>query len=281
VTFASLLVAGALAAGLVVDPEAESLANRMDAAWARVDTLTYRFNKTERMRDGAVIVEEVAVKLKKPLLLYIAALLPQPGQEIIYDPRTDRERFAVHPGSFPDITLHLAIDGSLATRGQHHLLTHAGLGYTIGTLKAGIARARKEEEGGVLHYVGSTTLWGRKAHMIRFEAGDLTSLEIMAREDETLFAFATRVGMDAYAIFCVNPELDAVTDELEPRPYKVPKNYGAKTEFTIDAETYLPIRVTIWDKLGHVYERYDYMDMVVDPKLTDLDFDPKNPAYDF
>ena len=278
---AALLTAAIVGVGFEADPEATALVERMSAAWAHVDTLTYRFNKTERMRDGTLIVEEVAVKLKKPLSLYIAAILPDRGQEIIYDPRHDPEHFVVHRGRFPDLTLHLDLYGSLATRGQHHLLTHAGLGYTLSTLKIGINGARKRAEGGVLRHVGTTTLWGRGVEVIRFEAGDLTPLEIPAHADETLLDFAARVGMDAYAIFSINPEIEQMTDELEARAYKVPKTYGARTELAIDLGTGLPIRVTIWDAAGRLYERYDYMDVVVNPRLTDIDFDPENPAYNF
>ena len=276
-----LLITGTVATGFAVDPAALALVERTQDAWAKVDTLTYRFNKTEQMRDGEVIVEEVAVKLKKPLALYIAAILPRPGQEIIYDSRRDPNRFVVHPGRFPDVTLHLDPRGSLATRGQHHLLTHAGLSYSLETLRRGIRRSQKADEGGALRYLGTTTLWGRKVEIILFEAGDVTPLLVGAYEDEPLFDFAARVGADAYSIFAINPDIGAVNDELEARPYKVPKSYGAKTEFAIDLETGLPIRVTIWDRDGRIYERYEYREMVVNPTLTDRDFDPENPAYDF
>ncbi|WP_254509815.1 DUF1571 domain-containing protein [Anatilimnocola floriformis] len=56
----------------------------------------------------------------------------------------------------------------------------------------------------------------------------------------------------------------------------------------IDDETKLPVRYAAYhwptdaaDKLGPVLEEYTYLDIKLNPGLTDADFDPENPNYKF
>jgi len=49
----------------------------------------------------------------------------------------------------------------------------------------------------------------------------------------------------------------------------------------VDHEYRLPIYAEIFDWHGQLIERYGYIDIRLNPGLTDADFDPKNPAYGF
>jgi outer membrane lipoprotein-sorting protein len=49
----------------------------------------------------------------------------------------------------------------------------------------------------------------------------------------------------------------------------------------VDLEHRLPIYAEIFDWDGQLIERYSYLDLRLNPGLTDEDFDPKNPAYGF
>ncbi len=56
---------------------------------------------------------------------------------------------------------------------------------------------------------------------------------------------------------------------------------GKTIELLLDKGHGLSLRTTISDWGGRLYEQYEHRDMVVNPPLTDADFDPENPAYDF
>ncbi len=277
----TLCVAASVAVGQSYDPNAKALLDTMVARWNAVSSATYRIHKTERMRDGEVVVEEVAFKFKRPGQMYLAAILPRVGQELIYNAKRSRDEFTVHPGRFPDVTLNLSLTSSLALERQHHQVLHSELGYTFAMLSRDLARAEREGAAGAVRYQGANTVRGRAVEIITVELSALPPLRVQAQAGESLFAFAERVGMDAYVIFNSNPSLDAFGDELEAASYLVPRFYGAKTEFVIDVELQLPVSVTIWDDRGRVYERYSYTEMVINPPLTPLDFDPDNPAYHF
>jgi outer membrane lipoprotein-sorting protein len=49
----------------------------------------------------------------------------------------------------------------------------------------------------------------------------------------------------------------------------------------VDREHRLPVYAEIFDWRGQLIERYGYLDVRLNPGLTDADFDPKNPAYEF
>lgn len=278
------MTAFALSVGLVVagaDPRAALEIERMFSAWHRVDALSYRLDKTERLRGGELVHEAAFVKLRRPDSYYIAALEPRRGQEVIYVGSRDRDRLVVHPGRFPDITLEISVRGGLATQRQHHLVTHSGLRYTIEGLRQMLLAARDGGDDGRIVYAGIRVVGGHRCHAIESYAGSAKPARIAARDGEPLFEFAERVGQDAYVIYSSNPEINDLTDELEARDYVVPPYYSSRSEWMLDEETSLPLRVTFWDADGSLYERYEYAGMRINPPLTDLDFDPENPGYGF
>jgi outer membrane lipoprotein-sorting protein len=49
----------------------------------------------------------------------------------------------------------------------------------------------------------------------------------------------------------------------------------------VDRQYQLPVYAEIFDWHGKLIERYGYLDVRLNPGLTEADFDPKNPAYGF
>jgi outer membrane lipoprotein-sorting protein len=65
-------------------------------------------------------------------------------------------------------------------------------------------------------------------------------------------------------------------------PVDPAKSYYCMTAvIDVDREHQLPIYAEIFDWHGQLIERYGYLDLRLNPGLTDDDFDPKNPAYGF
>jgi outer membrane lipoprotein-sorting protein len=65
-------------------------------------------------------------------------------------------------------------------------------------------------------------------------------------------------------------------------PVDPAKGYYCMTALIdVDREYQLPIYAEIFDWHGQLIERYGYLDLRLNPGLTDGDFDPKNPAYGF
>jgi len=65
-------------------------------------------------------------------------------------------------------------------------------------------------------------------------------------------------------------------------PVDPAKGYYCMTAIIdVDREYQLPVYAEIFDWHGQLTERYGYLDVRLNPGLTDADFDPKNPAYGF
>jgi outer membrane lipoprotein-sorting protein len=264
------------------DPKGMAVLQRLLKTWDSVQTLTFRMHKTERMCDGETLFEKANVKLRKPGDVYLGNIEPKPGQEAIYSPARNKKELVAHRGSFPDVTVEISIYGGLATDGQHHVITHTGFAYLLGQIRAGVEESRRNFHNERLEYGGSLYFHGRAAEKIILHAGDKEDRRVVAKRDESLFAFARKVDADPYLIAYHNDGLDELTDRVsEGVTYVVPAYYGAKTEIILDKELGLPLRTSIWDSEGRIYEQFEYFDMKVNPPLTDLDFDPENPAYGF
>jgi outer membrane lipoprotein-sorting protein len=56
---------------------------------------------------------------------------------------------------------------------------------------------------------------------------------------------------------------------------------GAQFVINQDVESKIPIRIRVYDRDGRLVENYGYENLNLDARLSDADFDPKNPGYDF
>jgi outer membrane lipoprotein-sorting protein len=56
---------------------------------------------------------------------------------------------------------------------------------------------------------------------------------------------------------------------------------GAQFVINQDVESKILIRIRVYDRDGRLVENYGYENLNLDARLSDADFDPKNPGYDF
>ncbi|MEO1172197.1 MAG: DUF1571 domain-containing protein [Myxococcota bacterium] len=265
-----------------LDPRAEACVSRFEAAWSKVRTLRFNMVKRERLRNGRVIKEEIGVKLRRPKTLYVAQLRPRRGQEAIYDPARDRDEVLAHPGRFPDFTVSLDLYGSYATKDQHHPVDHIGYDYTLGVVRTLIGWAQSAKYGERFEYLGSVERDGEVLEHVRFVGGKAPWRHVTARDDESVFDLAKRVGADPYLIYYYNRSLDDYSDELdEGTSYRIPPYYSPSLDLWFSSRSQLLVRMEAKDYEGRRYEDYRYTNMAVNPRLTDRDFDPDNPEYNF
>jgi outer membrane lipoprotein-sorting protein len=266
---------------LKLDEPALAAVQRFERNWRAAKSATYRIVKTERMRKGKVVQEELQIKLQKPGRVYVRMLRPIAGREIIYDRTKSPDRLTVHNGRFPDLTLNLDIHGMLATHDQHHTIEDLGFDQAVDVFRTALEIAKKQPHGEYLEYAGERRFAGRLTDYVIMHAGKRPARKEVARS-ESLLAFANRVGMDAYVIYMANPKIRSLTSNLnEGEAYVVPAYYAHRCDSWFDKETGMPLKQTMFDAEGKLYESYEHHDIVLNAELTDADFDPKNPAYGF
>lgn len=65
-------------------------------------------------------------------------------------------------------------------------------------------------------------------------------------------------------------------------PYENAEDYdGAQFVINQDVESKILLRIRVYDRDGQLIENYGYENLNLDARLSDADFDPKNPEYDF
>ncbi|MEZ4449367.1 MAG: DUF1571 domain-containing protein [Nannocystaceae bacterium] len=148
--------------------EVIALVESMEAAYSKVEDYTATFTKQERVRGRLLAKETMSLKFAKPFRVYLKWIAGKhEGQEVIYSRGWNDGKIRAHTGSFPDITVDLAPDGSLAMRGNRHPITDFGIGNTIALLArdARLAAARPQDK---VSYVdlGVSTVAGVKARCV-------------------------------------------------------------------------------------------------------------------
>lgn len=88
--------------------------------------------------------------------------------------------------------------------------------------------------------------------------------------------------MDPYRILMENPQIDGLSDKLEPGSfYLVPLHYGSRLELVFNEENGLLVRQRVWEPAETLYEDYSFTSIRINPELGAQAFDEKNTAYDF
>ncbi len=139
----------ALVGTAISHAEVLNLVQGMEKAYTKVDDYTSTFVKRERVKGRLMPREVMFVKFADPFNLYIKWTKGKhEGQELLYVKGWNSGKIRAHTGKFPDITVDLDPEGSLASRGNRHPITDFGLGKMIELLARDVrlAGARPQDK---------------------------------------------------------------------------------------------------------------------------------------
>jgi hypothetical protein len=104
----------------------------MERAYAAVQDYTATFYKQERVKGRLQDQETMQLKFRKPFGVYLRWVGGDfDGREVLYVRGWNDDKIRAHQGSFPDVTVNLRPDSSLAMRGNRHPITKVGFGEVI------------------------------------------------------------------------------------------------------------------------------------------------------
>ena len=156
-------------AGVAIDRgEVLAVVAAMEAAYARVDDYTAVFHKQERVKGRLLARETIELKFRKPFSAYLKWVDDKKaGQEVLFVRGWNDGKIRAHQGRFPDITVDLDPDGSLAMRGNRHPITDLGIGNTIDLIARDARLAQARPQDGVEAYdLGESQVYGVRARCI-------------------------------------------------------------------------------------------------------------------
>jgi outer membrane lipoprotein-sorting protein len=255
----------------------------LDEGYARVQDYTATFLKQEYIGGRILPLETIALKFRKPNDVYMKWLTrPNKGQEVVYRHGVNEGKITAHKGGLLGlVTVNLDPRGSMAMKDQHHPIYDAGIGSTTALVKRGlrVGIERKEYE---ISYRGDKSLDGRETILLEAIFPErCEGITHVVRAGETLWDIAEKYDQDMYIILHSNPGIRGPNDIEAGSKVLVPYHYGRRIVVYIDRELALLVKLDIYDWEGNLYETYQYKNLKINVGLTDEDFDPANPAYNF
>ena len=264
-----------------VDPGAltpEQILQNTQDALAKVKDYTGVLLKQELF--GKKLVKETLLfKFAKPLKVYVKFLDSHKGREVIYVSGWNNDKLRVHKGSFPDITLSLNPQSSMAMENNHHTIREFGLENSTRMASANLKKALQNKDG--TFQIKQIVLDGRPVYQVSvtFPRKGET---VVAGKKETLWDIARRTGQDMYMILHSSEgKYDDPGDVDAGDKVFVPTYYGSRSELTVDRAGFYPVRIEIYDWTNRLYESYEYKDLKFNVNLAAPDFDPDNKGYNF
>jgi len=208
----------------------------MEQAYTSVQDYTATFYKQERVKGRLLPAETMQFKFRKPFGVYLRWTGSLEGREALYVRDWNEDKIRAHQGSFPDMTVNLRPDASLAMRGNRHPITQLGFGEIIKLMVRDARLSEVRPQDGV-QYIdhGESTVHGARSRC-----------------------------------------LEAVTPPRNYSPY-----YATRAKICFNVKTRMPTRITVWNDEDVMIEDYGFEDVHLNVGLTDADFDPANPAYNF
>ena len=208
---------------------------------------TATLRRRERVDGTLGDLQTIALKVRhRPFAVYLRFVEPEAGKEVVYDASRYDGDVMAHPGGFARKLLPILKfppDSTLAMADNRHPITEAGI-------------------------------LGLTDRLIGFREIDLLDPEAGTVLDRV-----------------TGPEGRAYLRSVHTHPVHHPDRPFAYVEVLYDPETKLPVRITSYDwpedgstpdlETLELAEMYQYDDLDLDAPLTDLDFDPANPLYEF
>ena len=247
---------------------------RLKAAIESLKTLRCVIVGEERI-GTKLVAGKTAVKLANdPLRVYLKT---QKAIEVLYVAGQNNGDAWVNPAAFPYFTLSLNPNGSLMRKGQHYTALQVGYD-TIGkllatdnTVDAAFLRS--------FRYAGDSVLQGQLCYVLRADYPQFRYASYRVGRGETVAAIADRFSCGEYRILERN-NLAVNADLSEGQILQVPNAYGSRVILAINAKTFLPASVAVYDERG-LFEKYTFLNVIANQPIPAAEFTKTFPSYHF
>ena len=251
----------------------QQLITRLSSAIQSLKTLRCVVDAEERIGHGYTPGRTLMKLSFSPLKIYIKN---QKNVEVLYVTGQNNNDAWVYPGSFPYITLSLNPSGSLMRKGQHHTVLQAGFG-TIADLLGNPNGPGSTVFTRSFRYAGDTLAQGQSAFILRSDYPQFQYITYKVGRNETINSIASHFGCGEYRILERN-NLAIANEIAEGKILQVPNSYGRRTVLVINAKTYLPASVTVYDDRG-LYEKYTFLNVVANQPIAAPEFTKNYQGY--
>lgn len=244
----------------------------MKAAIESLKTLRCVIIGEERIGTKRVVGKTTVKLASDPLRVYLKT---QKAIEVLYVAGQNDGEAWVNPAAFPYFTLSLNPNGSLMRKGQHYTALQVGYD-TIGKLLATDSHPDAVFTRS-FRYAGDSVLQGQPCHVLRADYPQFRYVAYRVGRGETITSIADRFSCGEYRILERN-KLAVGADLTEGQILQVPNAYGSRVILVINAKTFLPTSVTVYDERG-LFEKYTFLNVLANQPIPAAEFTRNFPGY--
>ncbi len=254
------------------------LLEQMVEAIEKAERLKFRFIQKERVRKGW---NEAIVDIKyqvEPQKIYIKCIEPNEGVELLLvDGKYDGYVY-VNPNGFPFINLKLNQYGFLLLGNQkHHPIESTGYGLFYDVVKDYLNQTALDD---ILTFEGMVTFDNRTCYHLQLKDPSYTFIDYTIQKGDNILKIARSRHIADYIILEKNPELSDYFDVKEGQVIQIPTTYSPQAILYLDAVEFLPLMLEMSDDKG-LYERYEFLDLEVNPNFQAQEFSEDFVEYGF
>ena len=274
-----LLSAGKAPQQQAAQPSGFDITLRMFERAKKINTLTFRMKKTERI-DGKMQEQVSDVRLlRKPYKVYSRQLSPKEGVEVLYAHGEREGQALVNPNGFPWINLRLQPYGNIMRKNQHHTIVNSGYDYFLSILDHLFSKYGAETAS--MTFLDGSVKWnGRDCFVIRFENIHYAIADYTVKSGETVTSIAEERFLSDYKILELNKDISDFDDVKAGQVIKIPNDYSPRMLMYIDKQQMVPLVIKVYDELD-LFEVYEYESVKIDEPVADKEFEFDYEGYDF
>jgi outer membrane lipoprotein-sorting protein len=133
---------------------------------------------------------------------------------------------------------------------------------------------------GWISVTGEEKYNGADCYRLVFDNPDFTYYSYTVKKDETVTSIAHRLKINDYMLIDKNSTVTGYSDVSEGQVLTLPNDYAKKMILLLDKNLLVPRYLEVYDDKG-LYEKYDFIQIKINPEFTAEDFSPENKEYGF
>ncbi len=258
------------------DQTPREVLEKMISAAMNLKTVRYEMKISERV-DNKMLAAGSRVKLNvSPRKIYLK--IPKIEAELLWAQGWNDGDALVNPNAFPYINLNLDPYGYFLRKDQHHTINELGFTYMASVL----AGSMKQGGGAFDTYCSYTSeKWnGHDCYKVVVDNTEFKHYNYIAKQGETVVSIARKLFVSEFMVIENNPALGYYTKLKAGEKISTPTYYSKKMIMYIDKKLSLPVNIKIYDDKG-LFESYEYITIVINPKFAEDEFSTKFKDYNF
>ncbi|MGE0568229.1 MAG: DUF1571 domain-containing protein [Bacteroidia bacterium] len=274
IAFLCLAVVSNRSSKTEIDPEVSKVLNAMYDSIDAVKTLQLKIIATERLGKTYSTARSEIKLITKPRNLYF--INKEKKLEILYWEGKNDNKALIKYGKLPVFSLDPT--GNMMRKNQHYTI-HA-LGFDF--IGKSIAMTFAKDPNGLknMSYKGRFKKHNIVCHVLEYYNPKFLYVDYIIGKKETASSIASKLIVNDYLLRYRNDLLNDFGYLKEGKHLIVPNLYCKKALIFINARTYLPVSVSLYDDEG-LFENYEYPETIHNQPLDESEFSRDNKKYHF